>query len=384
MSKHPLLRRINRGTQHRLSLYARLLKYELKWGSEVDVPLKRRLWLWRRGFTSESDVLFDVNEENYREYLSTIQQERSMDIASKWSGTTGNKLVSHLLFDSVPEHLPELYGLIVNGTLKRTSRVMDVPPWQQSSETDPVASGGRGVPEYDAAEWVETHLDERGVLVLKPVYGRAGKGVLVCRKEDGSEEYEVNGSTKTRREFVSLVEELDECLATEFVEQAEYAERLFPDSTNTLRVMTFWDYETDEPFVGAVVQRIGSSESAPTDNFSGGGISAEVGEDGTLSRGVQWLSSEGDVRWYETHPSSGSQIAGATVPNWSAIREQILELASLYPYIRKVGWDILVTGEESFKILELNVGAGTRSIQAHSPLLRDPRVRQFYEYHDCL
>lgn len=380
MSTRPLLGRIHRGTQERLSLYARLLKFELKWGSNIDIPLRRRLWLWRRGFTSESDVLFDLDEENYRDYLSTVQQERSMDIARKWATTVTNKLNGHLLFASYPEHLPELYGIVEDGTLKRTSQLLDVPSWQDGSGTD---SDGR-VPRYDAPEWVERYLDERDAVVLKPVYGKAGEGVLVFRNVPGSNEYDVNGERKSRDEFLELVAELDEYLAMEFVEQAEYADRLFPDATNTLRVMTFWDYETDEPFVGAAVQRIGTTESAPTDNFSGGGISAEIGEDGTLSRGVRWVPSEGEARWFETHPSSGSQIAGATVPEWDAIREQLLELASLYPYLRKVGWDILLTGEGTFKIIELNVKAGTRSIQAHGPLLRDPRIRRFYDHHDCL
>lgn len=384
VSEHPLLARLYHGVNDQVSLFARLAKYELKWGPSVDISWNRRLWLWRRGFTSESDLLFDINEENYRDFLSTVEQERSMDIASDWTPTASNKLVGHLLYGSVPEHLPELYGLIEKGTLKRISPTMDVPAWQQRSESASAATDGGRVPQYEGSEWVDSYLDERNALVLKPVYGRAGNGVLVCRKVPDSNEYEVNGTRKTRSEFVALVEGLDEYLATEFVEQADYADRLFPDATNTLRVMTFWDYEADEPFIPAVVQRIGSRESAPTDNWSGGGISAELTEDGTLGRGAQWLSSEGEVRWFDTHPDTGSQITGASVPNWSTMREQILELASMYPYFPKVGWDILPTGDGTFKIIELNPRAGTRSIQVHSPLLEDPRVRRFYEHHDCL
>lgn len=383
MAKGSLLGRVYRGTRQRLSILARLLKYEVKWGRTVDASLKRRLWLWRRGFTSESDLLFDLDEAGPREFLSTVQQERSMAIASDWTATASNKMVGQLLFGSYPEHLPELYGLVEDGTLKRTSPLMDTPDWEQST-----GDGGERVPTHDAPEWVDRYLDDREALVLKPVYGRAGKGVLVCRKgadaDADADEYEVNGERKTRSEFDEIVGDLDEYIATEFVEQADYADRLFPDSTNTLRIMTFWDYETGEPFVGAAVQRIGSPSSAPTDNWSGGGISAELSEDGTLSRGVQWRSSEGEVEWFDTHPATGSQIAGATVPNWPEIREQVLELAALYPYFPKVGWDILPTGDGTFKIIELNPRAGTRSIQVHSPLLRDPRIRRFYEHHDCL
>ncbi|SEO19233.1 Sugar-transfer associated ATP-grasp [Halogranum amylolyticum] len=383
MAEHPLLAKLYHGADDQLSLFARLLKYELKWGRAIDVSLKRRLWLWRRGFTSESDLLFDIDETNAYEFLSTVQQERSMDIANNWTPTASNKLTSHLLYSSVPEYLPDLYGLIENGMLKRMSPILDAPAWQQQESALTATDGGQ-VQQFGTFEWIDTYLDEQNALVLKPVYGRAGNGIFVCRKDADSNRYEVNGEQKTQREFITFLEGLDEYLATEFIEQADYTEQLFPDASNTLRVMTFWDYETDEPFIGAAVQRIGSFESAPTDNWSNGGISAEVTEDGTLSRGAQWLSSAGDVRWFDTHPDTGSQIAGTSIPNWSTMREQILELASLYPYFPKVGWDILPTGDGTFKLIELNPRAGTRSIQIHTPLLRDPRIRQFYDHHDCL
>lgn len=384
MGEHPLMGRFYRGTLDKITIFARLLKYEMKWGSTLDLSVKRRLWLWRRGFTSEADLLFDIDDGNHEQYLSTIQQERSTEIANSWTATASNKLVGHMLFSSFPEHLPELYGIVESGTLKRTSPLLDVPPWEQSPEATKAAPDGGGVSRSPAFEWIDTYLDEHSALLLKPVYGRAGNGVLVCRKGPESNTYDVNGETETRDEFVALVEGLEEYLAMEYVTQAGYADQLYAESTNTLRIMTFWDYEKDEPFVGPVIQRIGTTHSAPTDNWSNGGLSAELDEDGTMSSGVQWLSEEGDVRWFDTHPVSGQQIAGAQVPNWDGIREQVLELASIYPYLPKIGWDVLPTGDGEFKILELNPRAGTRSLQIHSPLLEDPRIREFYDHHDCL
>jgi len=384
MAEHPLLGRFYRGARDRLSILARLVKYELNWGPTIDMPPKRRLWLWRHGFTSHNGLLFDISADNYREFLSTVQRERAADIASRWTATASNKLTGHLLYSSFPEHLPDLYGVVESGTLKRTTPSLSRPPWQQTAGSATAAVDASGIEQSEAVDWIDRYLDERSAVVLKPVYGRGGRGVLVCRKEPESNRYEVNGDPKTRSEFVALIEGLEEYLVTELVEQAEYAERLFPDAANTLRVMTYWDHETDEPFVGAAIQRIGTRESAPTDNWSKGGFSAEIADDGTLSSGAQWLSSKGEVNWFDTHPGTGCQIAGASVPNWSAIREQVLELASVYPYFETVGWDILPTGDGQFKLIELNPRAGTRIIQVHRPLLRDPRIRRFYEHHDCL
>jgi hypothetical protein len=383
MAGHPLLGRLYRGLSERVSILARLAKYELNQGTAVDISPKRRLWLWRRGFTSHHGPLFDLDVDNYRDYLSTVQHERSANIDNSWIAAARNKFVAHLLYGSFAEYLPDLYGIVERGTLKRTSPLLSPPPWQQQMDSSAIADPERVV-RSQAVDWIDRYLDERSTLVLKPTHEKGGEGVLVCQNGSSSDRYEVNGDVMTRGEFVTLVEGLEDYLAVEFVEQADYAQRLFPDAANTIRVLTYWDYETDEPFVGPAVQRIGTHESAPVDNWSKGGLSAEITEDGTLNSGAQWLSAEGQVNWFDTHPDTGDRITGTPVPNWQTIREQILELASLYPHLNRIGWDVLLTDDGEFKLIEINPGSGMQLIQVHHPLLREQRVRRFYEHHDCL
>ncbi|ELZ29965.1 hypothetical protein C474_13061 [Halogeometricum pallidum JCM 14848] len=366
-----------RGLSDRLSIFATLLDRELSTGLSVDIPFERRLWLWRRGFTSRSSALYDLDEGNYRQFVSDLQHERANDIAEPWDTVVSNKLTFYLLFSSYAEHLPDCYGVVGDGELRRSSPTMPTAPWAAPSD------GLNGVERHDAVRWVDRYLDRRAALVLKPVYGHGGRGVFVCRKR-GEDEYAVNGESKTRAAFGRFLDELEEYLAWEFAQQADYAERLYPDSVNTLRVLTMWDYEADEPFVSAAVHRIGTADSAPVDNWSNGGLSAMVTDDDELSAGAQWLPSEGEVRWFDEHPDTGDRIEGTRIPDWSVVRDGLLEMAAEYPSLPRLGWDVVLTGEGEFVVLEVNAHTGLRTLQVHKPLLEDPRVREFYEHHDCL
>jgi hypothetical protein len=260
-------------TAERLSVYRTLARRDLETGPSIDLPWRRRLWLYRRGFTSRADALFNPNEGNYREYISTVQHELADDATEPWNGLLNNKLSFYLLFGAYDEHLPDLYGLVEDGELRRVSPALADPPWEaehptpgggETSTTDETGriDGGVSSGRAEAQAWIDDYLDERDALVVKPVYGQGGRDVLVCRRDE-SGGYRVKDDAKTDEEFAALVGGLEEYLAWEFAEQAEYAEELFPGSANTVRAVTMWDYEADEAFLAVAVQRIGTSVSAP-------------------------------------------------------------------------------------------------------------------------
>jgi hypothetical protein len=45
----------------------RLVATEREDRESYDLPLRRRLWLWRRGFLSRSDYLYDLDGGRHRE-----------------------------------------------------------------------------------------------------------------------------------------------------------------------------------------------------------------------------------------------------------------------------------------------------------------------------
>lgn len=342
------------------------------------MSLQRRLWLWRHGFLSRADALYDVDEDNYQDYLSDYQRERAAWLNGQRSTALDNKLFFHWMMEPFDEHRVTTYGLLNDGRFHQI-RSLRLATDGSGSVVNPSPTD-RGT--EDAATWVSERLRDEGSLVLKPCRGGGGKNVTFCSFVDGT--YRVNGEKQTATAFESMVSDLDEYLVSETVEQAAYARELFPKSVNTMRVLTMYDDEADEPYIPIVAHRIGNERSAPVDNFSSGGLGAEVDrETGELSAAVHYPYA-GQLDWHETHPDTGAQIEGVEVPHWPTIKEGLLDLVAEFSHTPYIGWDIVVTGEEEFTVIEANNCSDMDVLQSHRPLLQDERARRFYERHDVI
>ncbi|MFC6724077.1 sugar-transfer associated ATP-grasp domain-containing protein [Halobium palmae] len=364
----------------------RLIEKEVaSWGkSWFSMPPRRRLWLWRNGFMSRSDALYDVgHDREYDRYLSDYQRNRAAYINGRRSVALDDKVVFHWMMEPFDEHRVDTYGLILDGRfhdLNALRRAADGVGELRYAGDDGSGASLRGT--EDAAEWVLRRLRSQGSLVLKPAGGSGGQNVMFCSYEDGS--YFVGDEERSAADLESTVAELDEYLVTETIEQAAYADELFPGSVNTLRVLTMFDPVEDEPFVAIAVQRIGTSRSAPVDNFSGGGLTAEVDrETGRLSAGATYPYS-GSVEWHETHPDTATPIEGTEVTGWPEVREGLLDMAGAFSHTPYIGWDVVVTGDGEFAIIEANNCSDVDLLQIHRPLLDDARVRRFYAHHDVI
>jgi hypothetical protein len=213
------------------------------------------------------------------------------------------------------------------------------------------------------------------------VCGGAGNGIIIF-KYDG-DKILINGLATTFDGVRYLIGRLNSYLITEYVEQAEYSSQIFPRTTNTIRILTMWDSETNKPFIATAVHRFGTDTSFPVDNWTQGGLSVRVDlETGKLGPGVSYPSA-GKLIWQERHPDTEAQIKGVCIPNWSLLRDNIVMIAEAFPYIPYVGWDVVMK-EQDFKIIEGNSFTDTNLLQVHGPLLKDPRVRRFYADHGVI
>ncbi|ELY99706.1 hypothetical protein C482_09482 [Natrialba chahannaoensis JCM 10990] len=376
-----------------------------EYDSDVSPSLRRRLWLWRRGFLSRSDAIYDIDDHRVQDYVSDYQRYvRTKRINGTWSVALSNKLLFHRVMQPFDAERMTVYGMVNDGSFHTadtdsarfsTDGGVQSPSSVDSPHTNNAQTNNAqtDTPHTDnahtnnAAQRVVEQLecDDDGKLVLKWVRGGGGNNVYLCsRTEDG---YRVNGEHYADAEFRSLVSNLSEYLVCEHVEQGSFPADLYPKTPNTLRLITMYDEETHEPFIAAGIHRIGTTDSEPLDNFTQGGLSAEIDlETGTLGPGARppnAESSRNSVSWNTTHPDTGTQIEGERIPNWEAIRSRVLEMASTASFLPYIGWDVIVTDDDgSFSVIEANSYPGLKSIQVHGPLLTDDRVRQFYERHD--
>ncbi|WP_229121353.1 sugar-transfer associated ATP-grasp domain-containing protein [Halapricum desulfuricans] len=340
------------------------LETEIRGVDQSDLTWERRLWLYRHGFLSTKDAVWDLTPGTVAQYLSDVEYRRVRGIDDPYTEALANKLLFHLLVSPTHDHLlPDIYGVVMDGTF------VDVP----------------GISEAGSFEQLLERLADAPA-IAKPIQAARGDEIQRIDRLDG--QLRLDGRPIERTALSETLTGGRDRLLIEHVSQAEYAARIAPDSTNTIRLLTMSDPETGEPFVARAVHRFGTPSSGHIDNWEAGGLSAEIDLDtGTLSRAVANPHSDTVVEgWNDSHPETGTRIVDCTVPGWERISASVRELAGAYARLwPHVGWDVVVRDDAgSITVLEGDPQSADADIQAHGPLLADDRVRRFYRHHGVL
>jgi hypothetical protein len=325
--------------------------------SRTGIPWRRRLRAWSLGFRSIYAATYGLEEADPGLFVPDFAYAyHSYRMNGFWNPIVGNKLVvSQVLAANGLPH-PRVLGIVTRGHL--------LEPGVSSRETDAVL--------------LERWTEAARVAVFRPHWSGGGEGVFFVGRQ--GREWLVNGHAATDLEMRSLISGLDRYIVTAFVEQAEYARRIYDRTTNTIRVMTLID--DDGPFVASVAHRFGTSRSFPIDNFhqGRGGICATVhAETGTLGPALS-VDKRLARTWHSAHPETGGRIDGIVVPGLARALAGVLAAASCFPEATCVGWDLLIT-DDGFSILEANAPPGIVVSQVNSPLLATPRVARFFGRH---
>ncbi|WP_436935604.1 sugar-transfer associated ATP-grasp domain-containing protein [Halovenus marina] len=319
------------------------------------LSLAERIEAFRHGLTTDLYQLYglDCSDRPASQYLDDVSRRHA-----KFTNDRPDRLDDKAKFDAYLRDcgfgpmLPTVYGQITNGqfTSDRYSTLRDV------------------LRDHDRA-------------VVKRRTGAAGNNVHICTVNDV--DTDADGTDCLLVDLERTSADRAKYLVTEYCEQADYAERIFPHAANTIRVLTLRT-ETDDILVVRAVHRIGSERTGGLDSFSQGGMSAAIDmETGELSAAAE-PAKGGEPTWYETHPDTGAAIVGVMVPEWKQIRERIREIAEETTAFSHVGWDLLVTGPGEFKIIEGNSFPDPDVFQVHEPLLVDDDIREFYEHHGVI
>jgi hypothetical protein len=329
---------------------------ELK--SSTGLPWKQRLQAWRSGFSSRFWLLYKLDENDPELYLPDLPAAYKIyKINGFFNPIVGDKLVlSRLLTNHQIPH-PDVVSIILDGQL-----------FEEDASFDP-----------DMPQVLSRTLDRYPSQVFRPTWSGSGQGVFFLSLDDDG--LKLNGQEITLEEVCALLSKLDRYLSTEFQEQAEYARKIFPGSANTLRILTLWDLKTGAPFIAAVAHRFGTSRSAPIDNWhlGRGGVCASVDLETATMGQAAMKSPDNQMVWESSHPETGEPIEGVVIPGLSNCIEGLLKAAGHLPFCPCIGWDVMLT-EHGFSILEANTLPGFAVVQVHTPLLKDPRTRQFFHH----
>jgi hypothetical protein len=315
----------------------------------IGFPLRDVLFGLRYGFAADRVFLYGRDAIRSGRYLTDLQRQFSRFINPK---PARELLEDKLLFEALANkfvQVPKNYLYCDNMRLVVLSE-----DWEQIA-TSP-----------------QTHR-----FVWKRARGGGGTYVKFVTLQGGT--VTVDDKKTTLAEFYRLFTGVDESLLCEFVEQSEFCRHIYPNTTNSLRVICMRD-AARAAFIARAVLRLGTRKSKGVDNFGQGGLSVDIDLDhGVLGEAVEHhAEAPRSPARYQAHPDTGAQIAQQRIPMWNLVRDQSLLLMRTMPFINYVGWDIVLT-EKGPVFLEGNNYTGVRLVQAHAGLLQDGRVREFYK-----
>ena len=359
---HPLIRQSVKKLKLTYLWFTRILgaqnHNDVSFGTKLDMNL-------RGGYLADQYVMYDLENNDRSQYLSEFDWYRSRWINEPFDPMLNNKVVA----TEVLKHVASVPEILV---IKNKGRIFDYGAPATFASTD------------DALKAV----DSAGSVFMKPIGMGKGRGIhridapvqsQVGNAQTGAPSWEIDGKAASKEHVIDLLDRSDGWLLCETIKQHSQLARIFPDSSNTVRVITLRE-PTDGSFkVFFGVLRLGTKATVPVDNGSRGGLVAKIDlADGSLSSARTLWS---DVI-HEVHPDTGAQISGTVVPGWEDIKTEALRLARLFPYLQFVAWDILMT-DTGPCVIEANTSSGINIIQLWGPQRRG-ELGDFYRAHGVI
>ena len=285
-----------------------LLREEVR--SSVRHSISKTLWLWKHGFLSHSCIFYSLNKTNVTQYVSDFSRYvKTPLINQEYAFVLNNKLIFSKMLQNYHTYLIPIYCLVQQGGILPID----------------------GNISFRTPESIIELCKQKKQLVIKPTSGALGEKVHFFRVE--SEQCFLDNSPLSSAEFLRFLLGLDDYIISDYIQQHEYAAAIFRYSTNTLRILTMWDYEQDMPFIAMAMHRFGRTSTIPIDNWSQGGISCAVNlETGTLGQGATYAGGT-ELQWHDIHPDTGAQITGISIPHWKAVVSTLLDIAKQLAFI---------------------------------------------------
>ncbi len=196
-------------------------------------------------------------------------------------------------------------------------------------------------------------VDATEKFVAKPIDGTCGRGV----------EFFASKEVADAKALYAQLMESGQTLVEAFVTQHPAMAAIYPDSVNTLRLVTVrWQEETHFVFLSL---RIGNG--LLVDNLNAGGMATVLDENGVILKPC----ADKDGKVYNAHPKTGLHFEGYQIPMFGEALALVKACSVKVPRVGYVGWDVAIT-EKGPVLIEANnfPGHDIYQFQAHLPQSR--------------
>ncbi len=309
----------------------------------------------KQGFSFSESAIFNLKVNNYKEYITTWESYQPRFQKNEYSILSDNKYLFYMTFGKYIK-TPAVYGIIRNGKVI-------------------------GVEKADlVAEKLYSFIIENNGAVIKDATGSDGFDVYVLKVVDDKIIYK--GNEIDKESLDKIVSKFQNGIIQEIIKQGEFENAIFPNSVNTVRVISVKKKDSDEHEIIGALQRIGNKTSEPVDNFNQGGGSAlidiKTGKIGKMTT-VFSVDENNNRIFYSNHPDTGAQIENQVVPNWDKLSKVVAEITSKLPFFKYIAWDFVVQ-DDGFALIEINMKSSLNVFQIHGGLRNEYLGKKYREY----
>jgi len=313
--------------------------------SRNGISLKDKYWAYKHGFLSYRLPQYGITKENFKNFISDYDYRYLRHINNKYRIWLEDKLTVKYICDKHSEFFPEYYyHFSVRNGEQRIIALMDLPEYCDTN-----------------IESIFKLVENVGALACKPQRGSQGEGFYKLSYEEGK--YYLNHKEATKDQIVKILSNPeDQYFITEYIQQHEVINKIYPGAVNTMRIITFMkDGRTTE--IGNAYLRFGSKKTGAVDNMGAGGMFVQVDmETGRFYNGK--IITENSILPCSNHPDTGELIEGY-IPNWDIIKEGIIALNKDMPQLEYLGFDVAIT-QNGMKLPEINRAPGYPKIETFS------------------
>ncbi|MFC2148525.1 sugar-transfer associated ATP-grasp domain-containing protein [Bacteroidota bacterium] len=134
----------------------------------------------------------------------------------------------------------------------------------------------------------------------------------------------------------------------DYIDQHGFFDTLLPNSVATLRITTITDHNS-KVSVRACYLRLGRLTDSHVKSVSHIRIPVDLtnGELGSLGYLPNWQA-------IEKHPDTHIAFSNSRIPCFTKFLSTAIKLHQLVPYVRSVGWDMILDKNENVKVMEWN------------------------------
>jgi hypothetical protein len=305
--------------------------------SDPSLSEKEKTWLWNHGFYPLHKRLYGLNIQNIHKYIDRHSYRKLHPLNGKYSQLIDSKEFLPI----VSNEGPEIHVVLVDGVVRYAD----------------------GVARPTAIDTLREYLSEGNTLACRPSGKSGGDGFRILNQNNIDGNLASNISRGT-------------WIITSTIRNSAFAQEIFLNSLNTIRLLFVRDFDDDKLFLAAASHRFGTEASRPVDNAGRGGVMCPVNlKTGKIIQAVRYKPR---LERFDRHPDTNEDIVGESIPGWSKVVPTIVDDMNTHDWLDYCGVDVVLY-ENEYVVIEINSLPDLALHQIESPLLVDPRVRTFFE-----